>query len=320
MSRGRYVLKRCGAAGLTIVFATVLNFFIFRLAPGDPLVQFQRIPGITKEQVAGLRERYGIDDPLLTQFWEYVKQLLHGDLGRSFSNSAPVADELRSAYANTVPLVLTGLFVAIVLGVLLGVVAASRRGTVLDHASVGTSLLVYSLPVQWLGLMLIYAFSGVLPAGGRVDDFLLDPSPVEHALDVAKHMVLPVCTLAIIYFGQYALIVRASMLETLGEDYVLAARARGLPRSMIVRRYGLRNAMLPLTTLIGLSLATVASGTILVETVFSWPGIGRTVYQAILERDWPMLQGAFLVITITVVLLNLVADLLYARLDPRVGE
>jgi peptide/nickel transport system permease protein len=176
------------------------------------------------------------------------------------------------------------------------------------------------MPTHWLGLMLIILFAGVLPTGGMTNEFLLNPPFWTHVRDLASHILLPSLTLGLVLYGEYTLIVRSAMLETLGEDYVLTARAKGLKPWAIVRKHALRNAMLPIVTLIALSLGYIVAGAILVETVFSWPGIGRAVYEAVLERDYPMLQGAFLVLTISVVLCNLVADLLYFKLDPRITE
>jgi ABC-type dipeptide/oligopeptide/nickel transport system permease component len=159
-----------------------------------------------------------------------------------------------------------------------------------------------------------------LPAGGMIDNFLFEPSFAEHIQDIAKHMVLPALTLGLTFYGEYTLIVRSTMLETLGEDYILTARAKGLSRRAIVRKYALRNALLPTATLVALSLGYVVAGAILVETVFSWPGVGRAVYEAVIQRDYPMLQGAFLFLTLSVVFFNFLADLLYFKLDPRITE
>ena len=176
------------------------------------------------------------------------------------------------------------------------------------------------MPTHWLGLMLVILFTGVLPTGGMANDFLINPSFWTHLKDVLSHMVLPSLTLGLVLYGEYTLIVRSAMLETLGEDYILTARAKGLKPWAIVRKHALRNAMLPVATLVALSLGYIVAGAILIETVFSWPGIGRAVYDAVLERDYPMLQGAFLILTISVVFFNLVADLLYFKLDPRITD
>jgi peptide/nickel transport system permease protein len=174
------------------------------------------------------------------------------------------------------------------------------------------------MPTHWLGLMLVILFTGILPTGGMTNDFLINPSFWTHARDVLSHMVLPSLTLGLVLFGEYTLIVRSAMLETLGEDYILTARAKGLRPWAIIRKHALRNAMLPIVTLVALSLGYIVAGAILIETVFSWPGVGRAVYDAVLNRDYPMLQGAFLFLTISVVFFNLVADLLYYKLDPRI--
>ena len=227
---------------------------------------------------------------------------------------------VRSAIENTIPMVLLGTVFSIVIGTLTGVLAAWRRGTAVETVSVTTALGFYSMPTHWLGLMLIIIFAGVLPTGGMTNEFLLNPSWWTHIKDVLSHMVLPSATLGLVLYGEYTLIVRSAMLETLGEDYILTARAKGLKPWTIVRRHALRNAMLPIATLVALSLGYIVAGAILIETVFSWPGIGRAVYDAVLSRDYPMLQGAFLVLTVSVVFCNLVADLLYFKLDPRITE
>jgi peptide/nickel transport system permease protein len=216
-------------------------------------------------------------------------------------------------------MVTLGTVFSIIFGIFTGVIAAWRRGTKTEGATVTTALAFYSMPTQWLGLMLIILFAGILPTGGMTNEFLLNPPFWTHVKDLASHIVLPALTLGLVLYGEYTLIVRSAMLETLGEDYVLTARAKGLKPRTIVRTHALRNAMLPITTLIALSLGYIVAGAILVEIVFSWPGIGRAVYEAVLQRDYPMLQGAFLVLTISVVFFNLVADLLYFKLDPRIS-
>ena len=217
-------------------------------------------------------------------------------------------------------MVLLGTLFSIVFGTLTGVIAAWRRGTPLETVTVTTALGFYSMPTHWLGLMLVILFAGVLPTGGMTNDFLINPSWWTHIKDVLSHMILPSLTLGLVLYGEYTLIVRSAMLETLGEDYILTARAKGLRPWTIVRKHALRNAMLPIVTLVALSLGYIVAGAILIETVFSWPGIGRAVYDAVLQRDYPMLQGAFLVLTVSVVFFNLLADLLYFKLDPRITE
>jgi ABC-type dipeptide/oligopeptide/nickel transport system permease component len=231
-----------------------------------------------------------------------------------------VSTNLLEKLINTLPMVPLGTVFAIVFGTFTGVIAAWRRGTKTEGLTVGSALGFYAMPTQWLGLMLIIIFAGVLPTGGMTNEFLLDPPFWTHVKDLASHIVLPALTLGLVLYGEYTLIVRSAMLETLGEDYILTARAKGLKPRTIVRKHALRNALLPITTLIALSLGYIVAGAILIEIVFSWPGIGRAVFQAVTERDYPMLQGAFLVLTLSVIFFNLVADLLYFRLDPRITE
>lgn len=315
-----YVIKRALFAIVTVFVAITINFVIFRLAPGSAVANVARVPGASPALKEQITEEFGLDRSKWEQYVAYLEQLSRGNLGISYASSQPVRTELATALRNTIPMVLAGTVFAIVFGMLTGVVAAWKRGTTLDKGGVTTGLFFYSLPTQWLGLMLLLLFAGTLPTGGREDPFLFDPTPWEHLVDVLKHMLLPALTLGLVLYGEYTLVVRSSMLETLGEDYVLTARAKGLPDRTIVRRHALRNAMLPITTLIALSLGYVVTGSILVESVFSWPGIGRVIYDAVGNRDYPMLQGAFLILTLSVVFANFVADLLYLRLDPRIEE
>jgi ABC-type dipeptide/oligopeptide/nickel transport system permease component len=315
-----YVIKRVAFAIVTVFVAITLNFVLFRLAPGDAVSNLSRVPHATPETREAIKKQFGLDKSRGEQYVLYLKQLAHGNLGISYSNSQPVRDNLRTALGNTIPMVLLGTLFAIVIGTFTGVIAAWRRGTATEGASVTTALAFYSMPTHWLGLMLVILFTGVLPTGGMSDDFLIDPSWWTHVKDVLKHMILPSLTLALVLFGEYTLIVRSALLETLGEDYVLTARAKGLRSWAIVRKHALRNALLPIATLVALSLGYIVAGAILVETVFSWPGIGRAVYDAVLARDYPMLQGAFLILTVSVVFFNLLADLIYFKLDPRITE
>jgi peptide/nickel transport system permease protein len=315
-----YVIKRTLFALITVFVAITMNFVLFRLAPGDAVSNLSRVPHATPETRLAIKKQFGLDKSKGAQYALYLKQLAHGNLGVSFANSQPVRSNLRTAIANSIPMVLLGTLFAIVVGTLTGVMAAWRRGTPLETASVTTALGFYSMPTHWLGLMLVILFAGILPTGGMTDEFLIDPSWWTHVKDVISHMALPSLTLGLVLYGEYTLIVRSAMLETLGEDYILTARAKGLRPWTIVRRHALRNALLPIATLVALSLGYIVAGAILIETVFSWPGIGRAVYDAVLSRDYPMLQGAFLILTVSVVFFNLLADLLYFKLDPRITQ
>ena len=315
-----YVLKRVGFAIVTVFVAVTINFVLFRLAPGTAVSNLSRVPHATQQLRHALEVQFGLDKSKWQQYVIYLKQLAHGNLGISYANEQPVSTNLRIALINTLPMVTLGTAFAIVFGTFTGVIAAWRRGTKTEGLTVSTALGFYAMPTQWLALMLIIIFAGVLPTGGMTNEFLLAPTFWEHVKDLGSHILLPSLTLGLVLYGEYTLIVRSAMLETLGEDYILTARAKGLKPRTIVRKHALRNAMLPITTLIALSLGYIVAGAILIETVFSWPGIGRAVYEAVLQRDYPMLEGAFLVLTLSVIFFNLVADLLYFRLDPRITE
>lgn len=318
MGRGRYVAKRLGFAAVTVFVAISLNFVLFRALPGGAVSDLSRVPRATPALQRALARDFGLDKSLPEQYVLYLGRLAQGDLGVSFDDRQPVAAKLRTALGNSLPMVAVGTLLAMFLGVLTGVISAWRRGTTTDYLTTNLAIGFFSFPAQWLALMLLIVFAGVLPTGGMADGFLIQPSLWERVQDQAVHMTLPALTLAIGLYGGYTLIVRSAMLDTLGEDYILTARAKGLPARTILCKHALRNALLPTTTLIALSLGHLVAGAILVETVFSWPGIGRAVYESVLNRDYPVLQGAFLLLTLSVVICNLIADLIYFRLDPRV--
>jgi ABC-type dipeptide/oligopeptide/nickel transport system permease component len=316
-----YFLKRTLFALVTVFVAITLNFVIFRATPGDAVTGL-RCQFCTEEFKEQLRAELGLDKSKWEQYVIYLKSLAQGDMGRSFVTREPVVDEIADPLLNTLPMIALGTAFAIVFGIIAGVVAAWRRGTFLDWGNLSFSLLFYSLPTQWLGLMLLIVFAGTLPASGIADPFLefTDPSWWETFVDRLEHMILPAATIGIVLFGEYALIVRSSLLEALSEDYVLTARAKGLRNLAIVWKHAFRASLLPVATLIALSLGYLVAGAILVEAVFSYPGIGLVTYDAVTERDYPVLQGAFLVLTLSVVFANYVADLLYFKLDPRIAE
>jgi ABC-type dipeptide/oligopeptide/nickel transport system permease component len=316
-----YFLKRTLFALVTVFVAITLNFIIFRAAPGDAVTGL-RCQFCTVEFKEQLRAELGLDKSKWEQYWLYLQDLAQGDMGRSFVTREPVTDELIDPLLNTLPMIALGTVFAIVFGIITGVIAAWRRGTFLDWGNLSFSLLFYSLPTQWLGLMLLIFFAGTLPVSGISDPFLefTDPSWWEVFVDRLKHMVLPAATIGIVLYGEYALIVRSSLMEALSEDYVLTARAKGLRNWAIVWKHAFRASLLPVATLIALSLGYLVAGAILVEAVFSYPGIGLVTYDAVFERDYPVLQGAFLILTLSVVVANYVADLLYFKLDPRIAE
>ena len=317
-----YLVKRTGFALVTVFVAITLNFVLFRAVPGSPVAAL-RCQHCTKQFKAALSKDLGLDEPKWKQYVFYLDDLAHGDLGTSFVDHRPVWTDLKGPIVNTMPMLVVGTLVSIVLGVAAGVVSAWRRGTKVDRASTWTALAFYAMPTQWIALLVIFyvALQVGLPVAGIRDPtlgILGDASTYEVVSDRVRHLILPALTLGIGLYGEYALIVRSSMLETLGEDYVLTARAKGLRNWTIVWRHGLRNAMLPLVTLIALSFGYILAGAIVIEDVFSYPGIGLATIDAIGQRDYPVLQGAFLLLTLSVIFFNFVADLLYFRLDPRV--
>jgi ABC-type dipeptide/oligopeptide/nickel transport system permease component len=317
-----YVLRRTMFALVTVFLAITLNFIIFRAAPGDASSSLRNCRNCSATVKEQLRKELGLDKSKMEQYKIYLEDLAHGDLGQSYVSRDSVAGELLAALKNTLPMLALATIFAVGFGTIAGVLSAWRRGTFVEWSNVSVSLFFYAMPTQWLGLMLILVFAGTLPVSGISDAFLAftDPSPWETFVDRMKHMLLPALTLGLVLYGQYTLIVRSAILQTLGEDYILTARAKGLGNWLIIWRHALRNALLPIVSLIALEVAYLVGGSILVEAVFSYPGIGLQVYEAVFDRDYPMLQGAFLILTLAVVLSNLVADLLYFKLDPRIAE
>ena len=319
MRNADYVIKRGFFALVTIFVAITINFFLFRILPGSAVSDLSRVPHASPKLQHALTVEFGLDKPKWQQYLIYLKQLFHGNMGVSFTYQQPVSHLLLADLKNTIPMVTVGTVAAIVLGVFTGVLSAWRRGSARDHVSTNVAISAYAFPTQWLGLMLLILFAGTLPAGGMSDPFLFSAEPFwQHLADVGKHMILPAVTLMLTTYGSFTLVTRSSMLETLGEDYVLTARAKGLPARRIVWRHAVRNALLPVVTLIALELGFIVGGAVLVEVIFSWPGIGLAMYSAIGQRDYPMLQGGFLILTVSVIMLNFLADLLYFRLDPRI--
>jgi ABC-type dipeptide/oligopeptide/nickel transport system permease component len=324
VNRADYIIKRIFFALMTILVAITLNFLLFRALPGNAVANLSRVPHASPELKAALTKQFGLDLSLWQQYIRYLGQLFfHANLGVSFANSQPVATNLWNDLVATIPMVTIGTMVAILLGTVTGFLAAWRRGGVTDLVSTNLAIVFYALPTQFLGMLLIFLFANALPTSGRsnaIDNYFTHASTGAYIVDLARHTILPAATLALTLYGEYTLIVRSAMLETLGEDYVLTARAKGLPQRRIVVSHALRNAMLPIATLTALSLGYIVAGAILVEAVFSYHGIGEGVYDAVKGRDYPMLQGAFLLLTVSVVVCNFIADLIYFRLDPRITE
>jgi peptide/nickel transport system permease protein len=318
----RWLAGKVLAAFLTLIFVLVFNFFLFRVM-GDPTAQLARLPRATPEEIQQLRANYGLDKPLLGQFADYVGDTATLDLGISQRTRRPVWDEIGDALPWTLLLVGTGTLLATVLGTWLGIVAATRRGSRTDDSLLGFSLFTYASPEYWIGLILILLFAVAIPlfpAGLQMTPGEEFDSWIAQALDVAQHLVLPATALMLALLGQYFVIMRSSMVDVLTEDFITVKKATGLPWPKVVRRHAVRNALLPLVTLSAIYFGFVMGGIITIETIFSWPGLGLLEYDAITSKDFPMLQGAFLVFSAAVILLNLLADCLYFVLDPRVQD
>ncbi len=331
--RGGFLARKIGWALVTIAVVVTFNFFLFRVLPGDPAKSGMRDPRLNPAAVEALRERFGLDKPVFinvegghpldTQFTAYLVALTRGDLGTSYAfRDQEVSDMLGQALVNTLWLILPAEAFAIILGVGLGLFAAWRRGRAADIAAVTFSLFMWALPIFFLGIILLIAGANWfgLPAGGRITIGADFESFFALAWDAGRHLLLPTLTLGLALLGEYMLIMRSSVLDVFGEDYILTARAKGLSTYRIIRHHALRNAMLPMVTLIALTLGFTVAGAIQVEAVFSWPGLGALTVDAVADRDYPVLQGAFLLLALAVVIANLAAELVYGWLDPRVSE
>ena len=318
MSLLSFVLKRIGRGLLTIWFAVTVTFLMLRLLPGDPAIAIAST-NMTPAIRAELLRTYGLDQPLPVQYVKYLGQLLQGNLGISFSQNIPVTDSLTQMLPWTVLLVGIALVITVLLGIPLGVAAASRAGGVLDRLVQVVAVTGQSLFVPSIGILLLYIFGlqlGWFPIGGAYTDGTYGGA---WYLSVLSHLVLPCLSLVLVQLGAYVLTVRSTLIESLGEDYVTLARANGLPHRRVLWKHALRNALLPTTTLVGLQICLyLVGGVILIETVYAYPGIGRGIYDAVTRLDFPLLQGAFLVLAAVVVVVNMITDIVYGLLDPRV--
>lgn len=320
-SAARYFVNKFAGAALSLVMVVLLGFFAFRILPGDPVQAIARQRQMTAEQMAELRRQYGLDKPLVEQFWDYLVSVFSGNLGESYVYHRPVSSLIADYFWPTILLTGTSAVIAIALGLWLGQRAGWRHGTRFDRVTTGTSLVLWSVPTFWLGLILLLVFGGTLqwfPTGGMVSPALRDATGVTHWLDVASHLVLPVVTMVAVVYAQYVLVMRASLLEQMGEDYLTTARAKGLREDLVRRRHAVPNALLPTVTLVFMHLGGLISGAVTVESVYSWPGLGKLTFEAIKGPDLPLLQGTFVVFSAIIIVMNLVADLAYRYLDPRV--
>jgi peptide/nickel transport system permease protein len=316
----RFVIGKALGSFATLAFVVVMNFFLFRVVQNDPVATLFRGHNLTDAQRAELTKQFGLDGSKLDQFGHYLTQTLHFNFGRSYVTNQSVMSEILAAAWPTIALVGVATLLSTVFGVLIGIAAAWKRRTKTDYAATSLTMVTYAMPDFWLGMLLLVMLGvalGWFPIGGISDPTAPDTG-LGHVLDEAHHMVLPALTLTIGYLGEYALVMRSSLLDTMREDYLVLARAKGLRDVMVRNRHAVPNALLPVVTLIAINFGFVLSGAIAVETIFSWPGLGLATYDALNGPDLPMLQGLFLVFSAAVILFNFIADLLYAYLDPRV--
>ena len=328
-----YVTKRLLLLIPVLLGVSILSFSLIQLAPGDPA---RTIAGehASPQTISAIREKYGLDKPFTTQYWVWLKRVLRGDLGRSIVSNEYVTREILDRFPNTVELTFFAMFIAVAVGAVAGIVSASRQYSVIDYTTMGVALFGVSMPVFWLGIMLMMIF-GVflkwLPIGGRIDTlipfrrvtglYLLDSLIGWNGPALAsslRHLLMPSVALATIPMATIARVTRSSMLEVLRQDFIRTERAKGLSERVVIYKHAARNALLPVVTVIGLEFGLLLAGAILTETIFAWPGIGRYVVNAVRMRDYPAVQGCLLFFALTFVVVNLITDLLYVLIDPRI--
>jgi peptide/nickel transport system permease protein len=316
-----FVAQRTVKGAIVLLAIIVLNFFLIRLAPGDPAVVMAGEAGASDRIfVAQLREKFGLDKPLPEQLFLYVKGILSLDLGFSFRQQAPVSRLILDRLPATLLLTISAFAISLVFGIFFGVLAARWAGTWADTAITVMALVFYATPIFWIALIAILLFSvemDWLPSFGY-ETVGANYTGFAHALDVGAHLIMPAMTIGLFFMTTYTRMTRASMLEVKRLDFVKTARAKGLSDGVIQRRHVLRNALLPVVTMAGLHSGTLIGGAVLTETVFAWPGIGRLMYEALIQRDYNLLLGVFVVCSAMVLILNLVTDLVYRMVDPRI--
>jgi dipeptide transport system permease protein len=330
----RFILTRVSLVIPTFIGITMLAFFLIRLVPGDPIETMAGERGIDPARHEILRKELGLDQPLLVQYGIYIGRVLQGDLGKSIVTRESVISEFNALFPATIELALCAIFIALAIGLPAGIIAAVKRNSLFDHGVMGLSLTGYSMPIFWWGLLLILLFSvqlGITPVSGRiavqyyiepVTGFLTVDSLLAGDFDAFKsalsHLILPSIVLGTVPLAVIARMTRSAMLEVLGEDYIRTARAKGMAPLRVVALHALRNALIPVITVIGLQVGVLFTGAILTETIFSWPGVGKWLIEAISRRDYPILQGGTLLIGVVVMSVNLLVDLLYGLINPRI--
>lgn len=321
IARGRYVLDRV-VRGLPIIFAiVVVNFFLIRLAPGDAAQVLAGEAGAASEQyMEQIRRQFGLDQPLYIQFFSYMKNIVVFDLGYSFRHNREVSSLIVERLSATAILMVAAMVISVSMGVLLGAIAAIRDRTVVSHVIVIFAVVTYATPLFWVGLMLIIVFSinlGWFPTSGIIT-VGADYTGLRAVLDVLHHLVLPAVALSCFYMALYTRLMRASMLETLGLDFIKTAKAKGLGDRKIVLKHALRNAILPVLTMAGVQVSAMLGGSVIVESVFGWPGLGLLAFESLFARDLNLLLGIFFLSSILVVVTNAVVDVIYTMVDPRI--
>ncbi len=333
MALYKYFIKRLVLTVPTLLGVSIIVFLLIHMIPGDP-IDIMVGDRISEEARLALEERLGFHQPLHVQYWQWFSNAMRGDLGISIRSNQPVIQEILNRLPATVELTIVALFIAVLFGIVFGVSAARHRNTIIDQSMIGFSLLGVSIPIFWLGMMLIMLFSvflGWLPVSGRLSMgtampsitglYLFDTLITGHFkafIDAFKHLLMPAFSLATVSLALIVRVTRSSMLDVLSEDYIRTARAKGLREQKVVYVHALKNAMIPVVTVIGLQLAKLMGGAILTETVFSWPGIGRLLINAIGFRDYPVVQGVVLFVAFAFIVMNIIVDLFYAYLDPRI--
>lgn len=330
----RFIFKRVAMVIPTFIGITLLTFALIHLIPGDPIEIRMGERGLSPEVHQQMMHQLGLDKPLPEQYFDYLKGITHGDFGTSFKNNVPVLDEFLSLFPATIELAVFAILFAVIIGIPIGILAAIKRGSIFDHSVMAISLTGYSMPIFWWGLLLMLLVSvqwNLTPVSGRIDaeywvdsvtGFMLidswlsgEPGAFKSAV---MHLILPSIVLGTIPLAVISRMTRSSMLEVLGEDYIRTARAKGLSSMRIIVVHALRNALIPVVTVIGLIVGQLLSGAILTETIFSWPGIGKWVIEAIRARDYPVVQSAVLIIATIIIIVNLLVDLLYGVVNPRI--
>jgi len=328
-----YIIKRLLQLVPVIIGVTIIAFSLIHIAPGDP-ARTMLGQHATQKEINEIREKYGLDEPIIVQYGIWLSDVLRGDFGRSIMTNDLVINEISSRFPNTIELAVAAMLFAILIGGLAGIISASKQYSVTDYTVMGVALFGISMPVFWLGIMLMMIFGvilGWLPIGGRIDlfipfqritGFMIIDAIITFNLPALvssiRHLILPAVALGTIPMAIIARVTRSSMLEVLRQDFIRTERAKGLSERAVIYKHAVRNAMVPVVTVIGLNFGLLLSGAILTETVFSWPGVGRLVVDAVYERDYPLVVGCILIFAIVFVIVNLITDILYTYIDPRI--